>query len=206
MEANGLAGLLTDDDFVVTIGQSGCEQLIAFTDGDGVDAVGTGTRVGCEGRFLDQALACSQNDEVVVGVFLVLQILDRDVGQNLIIWFNLNQILNCTALRCFGPFWNFEDAHPEAPAVGRENEQPIVVGCSEDVFNEVFITRGGTLGSHSSSALRSVIGQAGTLDVARVADAYDYLFVGDQVLHADVGTAELDVRAALVTKTFFDVQ
>ena len=80
-----------------------------------------------------------------------------------------------------------------------------MVGCSEDVFNEVFITRSGTLGPHSPSALRSVIGQTGALDVARVADAHDHLFVGDQVLHADVGTAELDVRAAFVAKAFLDV-
>ena len=115
METNGLAGTQAHEDFGIPVGQACRQQLVAFSNGHGIDAIGARTAVGFEACLLDQTLLGAQDDEVAIDVFLVLQVFDRDVRQHLVVSFEVDEVDDGPSLALLASFWHFEDAHPEAP-------------------------------------------------------------------------------------------
>lgn len=104
----------------------GFDRLVALADDDGVHAVLTRTRVGFEPGLLDRTVLGTHDDEVVVDVLLVVQTLDVDVGADLVVGFDLDDVLDGTALRRAGAFRNLVHLEPEAAALLREEEHRIV--------------------------------------------------------------------------------
>ena len=141
-----------------------------------------------------------------IDVLRILDILDRDVSHDLVVRLDVDQVLDGPSLGGTGAFWNFENPHPEAASVLREDEQPIVVGRREDLLDEILVAGDGPLGPHSTAGLLLVFVEAGSLDVAGVADGDDHLLVRNHVLDAQFGTGEFDAGAALVAELLLHFQ
>ena len=75
---------------------------------------------------VDGDLYMMNDDEVVVHILGVVQALDVDIGANLVVGFDLDDVLDGTALRRAGAFRNLVHLEPEAAALLREEEHRIV--------------------------------------------------------------------------------
>ena len=84
--------------------------------------------------------------------------------------------------------------------LGREDQQPVVVGCREDALQKVLFGVVLPLGSHASAPWARYSAKPRTLDVPGVADGHDHLLVGNHVLNAEVGAAVFDGGTTLVTE------
>src|SRR3546814_19483329 len=75
-----------------------CSSDLSFVNGYCVDSVHPGTGIGFKRGFLNGSLAGTHDDEIVVQVFLFLQLQDVNERFYLVILLDLNQFLNGASL------------------------------------------------------------------------------------------------------------
>src|SRR3546814_2300495 len=75
-----------------------CSSDLSFVNGYCVDSVHPGTGIGFQRGFLNGSLAGTHDDEIVVQVFLFIQIQDVNERFYLVILIDLNQVLNGASL------------------------------------------------------------------------------------------------------------
>src|SRR5690606_20484843 len=206
LEVDRLTCAARDNDVAGAIGELGLQQFVALADAHGNDAIGTRTAVGLQGGFLDHALLGDQHHEMVVQVFRGLEVGDVDIGQHFIPALQLYHVLDGPALALARAFRNVKDAHPVAAPFLGEDQQVVVVGGHEEVFQEILVARGASPASLAATALGAELRKGRALDVAQVADGDHHRFIGDEVLHAHVAAGMHDLRAALIAVLVADLQ
>ena len=206
VEADSLTRTHSHQHLVVAAGEASLQQLVVLADVDGDDAVLADVLIGSQVGLLDDALLGAEDDVVVFQVFLIGHALHVEVGHHLIVLVDRDEVLDGAALAVLALFGDFEGTQLVALALLGEEQQVVVVGGREDMFDEVGVAGGGSLRALAATALHAVFGQRGALDVTKVRDGDDHGIVGDDVLHAELTGGGHNLCAAGVAIFFFDDQ
>ena len=162
--------------------------------------------IGSQVGLLDDTLLGAEDDVVVLKIFLIGHALHVEVGHHLVVLVERQQVLDSATLAVLALFGNLEGTQLVALALFGEEEQVVVVGGREDVFDEVGVASGGALRALAATALYTVFGQRGALDVTEVRDGDDHGVVGDDVLHTELTGGGHDLGAAGIAIFLFDDQ
>ncbi len=94
---------------------------------------------------------------------------------------------------------------PIHPALGGEEQQPVVGGADEEVLDDVFLLELRALDALAAALLRPVQIGPGPLGVAGLGDRDDHVLAGDEVLVGDVAVGGDDPGAAVVAVLLDDL-
>src|SRR5690606_14504965 len=92
----------------ISIGEACLQQLIALIDVDGIDTIGPWPGVSLQRGLLNGAAFGTHDDEIVLKVFLVLEVLHFDVRFDFFFFRDVDDVLYRPAARRACSFWNFE--------------------------------------------------------------------------------------------------
>ena len=156
---HGTAVLAGQNDVAFAVGQARFEQFVPFAYSHSDNAVGAGAAVCFQGGLLDDALLGTQHHEVLVEVLLACEIRNVQVSDHLVVAFQLDQVDDRPALALAVAFGDIIDPHPVTPALLGEDEQVVVVGRHEQVFEEILIPRGAPAAADPAPALGAEFGE-----------------------------------------------
>ncbi len=205
VETAALALVAGQQDLATAAGQGGADQGIAVAQVDGDDAAHAGTGIGFEQGLLDGAVSRGQDYIMTVRKFLVVEILDVEVGLDAVFHGKREDVLDGASLGGLGAFRNIVHLEPEAFAALRKEHQRAVHVGDVDVLDEIFVAGGAALGADAAAALRAVFGQRGTLDVAEVRDRDDNVLIRVEVFRVEIFRGGSDLGAARVAVFFLEV-
>ena len=197
-EADALALARGDHQLVLPGGELHGDQLVALVDLDGDLAhladVGKLRKL----RLFDQPAAGRHGDKAVLPRH-------GDDGGDLFALVDLHEVDDRPAARLplgFGDLVRLDGIHL---AEGGEEEDIVVRGADEQVFDEVFVLHlmGGD--AHAAAALRLVLGGGLALDVARMGHGDDDVFLFDEVGDVDIAVVEGELGLALGREPAADV-
>lgn len=129
-----------------------------FADDDGVDAVGSRTRVGFERCFLDYAAFGSEHKIVRCDEIFVVESFDADKRFDGVAGFDREKRFVWLFLGVFGSFGYVVDFKPVAPSAVGEEEHIVVHRCGVDMLDEVFVAGVAAFGSDSAAVLCAEFG------------------------------------------------
>ena len=116
--------------------------MVVLANVDGDDTILADVLIGSQVGFLDDTLLGAEDDIVVFKVVLVAHALHVEVGHHLVVLVERQQVLDGAALAVLALFGNLESSEFVALALLGEEEQMVVVGGREDVFDEVGVAGG----------------------------------------------------------------
>lgn len=93
-----LFGLVGDKYFLVIVGQFCFYQLIVFVDGNSVNVICLWMGVGFDQCFFDQAIVGVENNIIIIDEFFICQVLNINIGFDIIVFWNSQDILNYLAV------------------------------------------------------------------------------------------------------------
>ena len=190
-EADGVALLGDEDELVVATGDAHIDELVAFVQVDGLDAVVACMLVFGDVRLLDHA-AGSDAGEIAFHIVVT----PWQHSGDLFALAELEQIDHRGASAAAAAFWDLEGFQAQHPALIGEEVHHMVGGGDEDVFNEIIFLHLCRVDAASAALLLAVAVHRHALDVASVADGDDHVFFGDEVFDVDIVLRKGDLRAA----------
>ena len=89
-----------NENLAAAAGKCHIEQLIPFLDGEGNDTVCTRSGVSLKSSLLDDAVLRAEHHIIVVHIVLVLEVADVQIGLDPVLCGEVEDVLDCSALRC----------------------------------------------------------------------------------------------------------
>ena len=205
MEADSTTVAVGNQDFVVTVRHADLDQAVVFAKRDSVHTVLARTGVRFEQGLFDDTFPRAEQQVVGVDELRVCrQLLDADESLDLVVGFDIEQVLDGAAFRVLCAFRNLVHLQPIATALGGEEEQRGVHRRGVDVFDEILVARLGALRSYSAPALRTEFAERRAFDIAHVRDGDNHLVVGVEILGIQFLRRIDNIRPTLIAVFVFD--
>ena len=158
--------------------------MVAFDDGDGVDACLAGTAEIFQGSFFNNTLFGTQHDGMFPHEILILEVLHIHYSAYFIILGNIDEVLNGPALAALFSIGDLVDIQPVAPALFRKEQHGMVGRGYEKMLDIILFPGAATYGPPAAATLLAVFGGRGPLDIPEVGNSDDDIFFADEVLNA----------------------
>src|SRR5262249_32975150 len=194
-EADDHARLRGKQDFALTVGAPGRNDLVALVQGDGEDAAAPRVRELAQLRLLHRALL--RGEEYVASG---LEVADRDAGGHGLALGQGEHVHDGLALGLAPALGNLVHLEPVHLALVREEEQIRVGGGDEEVLDDILFLRLHAGDALAPALLAAIRLDVRPLDVAGARDRDHHLLVGEEVLDGWSGGLLEDLRAPLVAE------
>ena len=202
-EPDGLAVPGGHDQHIAAGGQAGPGQGIALVQGNADQAVFADVGVLGQGSPLDQALFGHHGDKAALA--RLFGVLAEHIG-DLFALGQGQQVDDVGALAGAAALGDGVALQPEDTAPVGDKEDVVMGGAHEQLLDNVLFLPGHAGNAPAAPVLGLVGGLGLALDIARLGEGVDALFLGDQVLDVHLTGDRLDLGAAVVGKAALDVQ
>ena len=202
-EPDGLAVPGGHDQHIAAGGQAGPGQGVALVQGNADQAVFADVGVLGQGSPLDQALFGHHGDKAALA--RLFGVLAEHIG-DLFALGQGQQVDDVGALAGAAALGDGVALQPEDTAPVGDKEDVVMGGAHEQLLDNVLFLPGHAGNAPAAPVLGLVGGLGLALDIARLGEGVDALFLGDQVLDIHLAGDRLDLGAAVVGKAALDVQ
>ena len=182
-----------DEDLAVAVGDADGDDRIAFFDAHRDDATRPRVAERAQLGLLDDAAPRAHDDELVL-----LELLDRQERRDSFACLHRHQVRDRLAAAVGSDVGDLVNLQPVGAATIREDHDVGVARGDEEMADEVLFPRPHADAALAAAALVPVVGDRGALDVAGVADRDRHVFLGDQILDAELALFGKDLGSARV--------
>ena len=204
-EANDLTIIRSYQHLALAIGQCHTNQTVALTQTKCDNTIRTWTAIRLQCGLLHQTILSSEDEVVVVHIFLIIEVLDMNECTHLVSLLDIDHVLECTTLRLAVALWNIVNLNPiETTLLGEEHHGRVHIRLVY-ILDEVLIACSTCFSTYSTTTLLTELGQWGTLDITQVRDSDNHIIVGIHILWIELSSHLDDTCTTLVCIFLLDL-
>ena len=177
----------------------GADEVVAFFERDGFDALAADVFEGGKLDFFHHALRGGEEDVLVFGEFA-----HSEDGADFFAFFQLDDVVNRATAAVASAFRQFVNLNPVALAEIGETHQIVMRVRDKQGLDEVFVFGGRRLFTASAATLRLIVGGRLGFDITAVGQGNDHFALRNQVFIGNVAAERIDFAAAFVAIVGFD--
>ena len=199
MEADAHSLLGNKNNILIVVGRLDFDQLIAFPERDGLQAVLSDVLVLADPAALYDTGFCGHEQILVVFV----QLFHGDKGGYLLVLLQRNQVDDRRSSGCSSRFRNLVGLKPVHPSpVGKEH-QAVEIGRHQQVIQIILIDGGHAADSLSAAVLALEIIGGHSLDVTQVGHGDDHVIIRNHILFVDLVLIPADACSSVIAVAVF---